>query len=105
MGRTARWGTLAASDLVPRFGRDSTKVTAAIRAHAKGVPPASLYEAQNKKEFSLGADVLDTLGDTGYPHPSPVANKLVGPAWECWRQLGGNVDKMSKAWLSLLVRL
>ena len=55
-------------------------------------------------QFSLGSDKFAMFSDmASYPHVSPAACKMRGPAWMCACELKGDIAKIGNAWLSLLV--
>ncbi|CAK0866286.1 unnamed protein product [Prorocentrum cordatum] len=104
MGRVSRWGNLGTSTLVEDFGRPSVQVTATARAQAKqgAAVTKDFFVEKDAANFDLGPDTLRTMTDSGWAHPSPSANKMVGACWAAWSATNGDIAKASKTWLSLL---
>ena len=103
MGRTARWGSLAASDLLSHYSRTKISVTPAAFEHGNKDFDDSFFVQRDPGEFELGAAALDTMDDTSWPHPSAQNHKLVGGLMHALRAVHADLTKLQDAWLSLLV--
>ena len=103
MGRKARWGTLAASDLLTFYSRYNAQVTPAALTHSDKAIDDSYLVQRDAAEFDLGAETLETMDDSNWAHPSAQNHKLVGALLQKLRDVGRDLEKLDKAWLALLV--
>ena len=81
---------------------DQERRAEAMKAIKKDFELLVKLHAASHDEFHLGADVLETMLSPGWPHPSPSGQKLLGVAWNAWRVADGNLELLSRGWLSLL---
>lgn len=103
IGRPGRWHVAMSSTLLKDYDWAPTTVTPAARSLTSRPPPGDTFQNLNAKKCSLTQKQLATLSDpTAFPHSSPMANKLAGPAWCCVESLDGDWSKIKVSFQSLL---
>ena len=110
MGEVTKWHRQIIASVLPEADRPQVPVTAAAHAaSSKCVPPhvfdyTKVEPAAGVELFSLGGEVLQTLTlePAPWPTPSPNSIKAVPASWHFSLQVGGDADKISTAWPSLL---
>ena len=103
MGRAARWGSLAFSNLLrQRHGRTPVPVTPVARAQAPGPATADSFQATSVTEFSLGRDLLRKMSEPNRRYPSAKTDKLVGAMWKAFQLCEGNIKQIQQCWVALL---
>ena len=102
-GRTARWHRSSTSRLLTEYDCKAIAVTDEARALRAPAVVAKDFKPAIA-EFSMDAQEFQTFDEpTAFHRFSPAALKLRGVLWQSATALDGNVPKMKRSWLSLLV--
>lgn len=103
LGRLGRWHVAASSQLLTEYDSNAVQVSAEARHATCHRPPGHCFRNVDAGSFSLGADTLSRIGETGvFPQQSPSAAKLSGPAWLAVCALRSDWAKVKQSWQSLL---
>lgn len=103
ISRAGRYHVAVSSDLMQAYGSEPVTVTSRDRGLTSKAPPAEAYHCLDAGRCSLSGHELAIISDKhAFPHVSPSANKLAGPAWCCVEKLGGDWGKIKNSWVSLL---
>lgn len=103
ISRAGRYHVAMCSDLLESYGYEPVRVTSRDRGLTSQAPPAEAYQCLDASRCSLSGQEIASISDkAAFPHVSPAANKLAGPAWSCVEKLNGDWGKIKNAWVSLL---
>jgi hypothetical protein len=103
-GRLSRWHVSSTTTLLSDYGKKPLQVSSAIESGNPQAATDALFSAK-VSDFSLNYNLLDKLTETSteWPHLAGSSMKMRGVIWSAIKYLEGNIDKMRRAWLSLVV--
>ena len=101
----SRWHTLMTSNLMEDFEfkhPNQNELASFGEARSGKATPDQVFLSK-ASDFSLGADVLESLGGNAWPSPSPATYNAIAYSMKCLQSVNGDWSAMKCAWLSLLL--
>lgn len=100
-----RWHKCVASPLLQDCDRQEVSITGAAKHIATKKVPKGTFEWVGTEKFSLGLDVLRTLGDSNpsWPTMSPATYREMPMAWKSVTSAAPEFAEVSNTWVALLL--